>query len=127
MADEQPTIQSERSGPLSRLFVEHPRSLGMTWAGHGVGAVKIGARADRRGLCVQSSMPLVPAWFTETAGRTVTRIYDHIAEAQGGRCQTRKTGRTMKSDRRCRSRLSVADFRGRCSRRSWRGAASPRC
>ena len=56
MADEQPTIQSERSGPLSRLFVEHPRSLGMTWAGHGVGAVKIGAELIG-GAVRQSSMP----------------------------------------------------------------------
>ena len=28
-----------RSGILDRLFFAHPRSLGMSWAGHGAGAV----------------------------------------------------------------------------------------
>ena len=32
------------AGIADRLFLEHPRSLGMSWAGHGVGAVAIGAR-----------------------------------------------------------------------------------
>ena len=35
---------SDRAGFADRLFTEHPRSLGMTWAGHGIGAVAIGAR-----------------------------------------------------------------------------------
>ena len=28
---------------LDRMFLDHPRSLGMTWSNHGSGAVKIGA------------------------------------------------------------------------------------
>ena len=27
---------------LGRLFTDHPKTLGMSWAGHAVGAVKIG-------------------------------------------------------------------------------------
>ena len=29
---------------IGRLFLDHPRSLGMGWAGHGIGAVAIGLR-----------------------------------------------------------------------------------
>jgi hypothetical protein len=65
------------SGAVGRLFTEHPRSLGMTWAGHGAGAVKIGAELIGAG-CAAMIHAAVPGWFTETAGRTVTRIYDHI-------------------------------------------------
>ena len=32
--------QNSRTG---NIFTEHPRALGMTWASHGTGAVKIGA------------------------------------------------------------------------------------
>jgi hypothetical protein len=83
MADQQPTIQPERPGPLSRLFVEHPRSLGMTWAGHGAGAVKIGAELIGAG-CAAIVHAAVPGLFTETAGKTVTRIYDHIQSRKAG-------------------------------------------
>ena len=31
-----PHRSPETQGMVQRLFVEHPRSLGMTWAGHGV-------------------------------------------------------------------------------------------
>jgi hypothetical protein len=27
---------------------------------------------------------VVPGWFTETAGRTVTRVYDHIQSRKAG-------------------------------------------
>ena len=33
---------------LGRLFVDHPKSLGMSWAQHGAGAVVIGARMQRK-------------------------------------------------------------------------------
>jgi hypothetical protein len=64
-------------GMIHRLFVEHPRSLGMTWADHGFGAVKIGAELIGAG-CAAMVHAAVPGWFTDTAGRSVTRIYDHI-------------------------------------------------
>jgi len=69
--------QQHRSGFVKRLFVEHPRSLGMSWFSHGVGAVKIGAELIGAG-CAAIIHAVVPGFFTETAGRTVARIYDHI-------------------------------------------------
>ena len=80
MEDRQTVIADN---PLHRLFVEHPRSLGMTWAGHGVGAVKIGAELIGAG-CAAIVHAAVPGLFTETAGKTVTRIYDHIQKRKAG-------------------------------------------
>jgi hypothetical protein len=70
-------IKPKRAGMVDRLFFEHPRSLQMTWAGHGIGAVKIGAELIGAG-CAAMFHAVVPGCFTETAGRTVARIYDHI-------------------------------------------------
>ncbi|HYI42866.1 MAG TPA: DUF6356 family protein [Sphingomicrobium sp.] len=68
---------------LDRLFTEHPRSLGMSWAGHAVGAVAIGARLIGAGAaCLIHA--IVPGWFTETAGRTVTGMYDHMTKRRAG-------------------------------------------
>ena len=62
---------------LASLFTEHPRSLGMSWASHAAGAVSIGARLIGAGAaCLVHAV--VPGWFTETAGRTVTGMYDHM-------------------------------------------------
>ena len=77
MASKQPISRTHQSSLLRRLFVDHPRSLGMGWAGHGAGAVKIGAELIGAG-CAAIIHAIVPGWFTETAGKTVTRIYDHI-------------------------------------------------
>lgn len=72
-----------RSGMADRLFLEHPRSLGMSWAGHGLGAVAIGARLVVAGLaCLVHA--LVPALFTQTAGKTITHMYDHMARRKAG-------------------------------------------
>lgn len=49
----------------------------MSWFSHGVGAVKIGAELIGAG-CAAIIHAVVPGFFTETAGRTVARIYDHI-------------------------------------------------
>ena len=78
------TITDRKSGRLvHRMFLEHPRSLGMSWLGHGVGAVKIGAVLVGAGAaCIIHAV--VPGWFTQTAGRTVTRIYDHMKHRQAG-------------------------------------------
>ena len=68
---------------MDRMFREHPRSLGMSWAGHGVGAVKIGAELVAAGAaCIVHAM--VPGWFTQTAGKTVTRMYAHMNQRKAG-------------------------------------------
>jgi hypothetical protein len=68
---------------MDRMFREHPRSLGMSWAGHGVGAVKIGAELVAAGAaCIVHAM--VPGWFTQTAGKTVTRMYEHMSQRRAG-------------------------------------------
>ena len=83
MASNQSNLQGSRSGLIRRLFVEHPQSLGMTWAAHGIGAVKIGAELIGAGTAVLVHA-VVPGWFTETGGKTVTRIYDHIQARKAG-------------------------------------------
>lgn len=83
MASKDQVRDSGGRGPIHRLFVEHPRSLGMTWMGHGAGAVKIGAELIGAG-CAAIVHAAVPGWFTETAGKTVSRIYDHIQSRKAG-------------------------------------------
>ena len=68
---------------LGRMFRDHPRSLGMSWAEHGAGAVVIGARMVGAGLaCIIHA--IVPALFTETAGRTVRSLHEHMASRKAG-------------------------------------------
>ncbi len=68
---------------VGRLFSDHPRSLGMTWASHASGAAAIALRLIGAGVaCLVHA--LVPALFTQTAGRTVTDIYDDIARRKAG-------------------------------------------
>lgn len=74
---------SPRRGAVHRLFVEHPSSLGMSWAGHGVGAVKIGAELIGAG-CACLVHAAVPGWFTQTAGKTVERMHDHMLRRKAG-------------------------------------------
>jgi len=68
---------------IGRIFSEHPRSLGMSWGSHAVGAVGISARLIGAG-CACLIHAIVPAWFTETAGRTVTDMYEHMANRKAG-------------------------------------------
>ena len=68
---------------IGRLFQDHPKSLGMSWASHGAGAVVIGARMVGAGLaCIVHAA--VPALFTETAGRTVISLHDHMMKRKAG-------------------------------------------
>ena len=68
---------------IGRLFVEHPKALGMSWAEHGAGAVAIGARMVGAGLaCIVHAA--VPGLFTETAGRTVQGLHDQMVRRKAG-------------------------------------------
>jgi hypothetical protein len=66
-----------RGGILDRLFFDHPRSVGMSWGGHGAGAVKVGFQLIGAGFAALIHAA-VPGIFGHTASRTVIRIYDHI-------------------------------------------------
>jgi len=68
---------------IGRLFHDHPRSLGMSWASHGAGAVAIGARMIGAGAaCLVHAV--VPGLFTETAGRTVVDLHQHMTKRKAG-------------------------------------------
>lgn len=68
---------------IGRLFKDHPRSLGMSWAGHGAGALAIGARMIGAGFaCIVHA--IVPGIFTETAGRTVIDLHNHMTKRKAG-------------------------------------------
>ncbi len=68
---------------LDKLFREHPQSLGMSWAEHGLGAAAIGARMIGAGTaCVVHA--IVPGLFAETAGRTVVDLHAHMMRRKAG-------------------------------------------
>lgn len=68
---------------IVRLFREHPQSLGMSWASHGAGALAIGVRMIGAGTaCIVHAA--VPAWFAQTAGRTVSDLHDHMSKRKAG-------------------------------------------
>ena len=68
---------------LGRLFVDHPKSLGMSWAEHGAGAAVIGARMVGAGIaCIVHAA--VPGLFTQTAGKTVLSLYDYMMQRRAG-------------------------------------------
>jgi len=65
------------------MFRDHPRSIGMGWAKHGVGAAAIGMRMIAAGAaCIVHA--LVPGLFTEIAGRTVTRLHQQMNSRKAG-------------------------------------------
>ena len=75
-------VEQQKSG-LGQLFTEHPRSLGMSWASHGIGALGIGARLVGAG-CACLVHAVIPGMFTQTAGKTVTDMYDHMNKRRAG-------------------------------------------
>ena len=75
--------QSDRAGYVERMFLEHPRSLGMSWASHGAGAFAIGARLVFAG-CACLVHAVVPGLFTQTAGKTISGMYDHMMQRKAG-------------------------------------------
>ena len=83
MATNDGQLEGDQGGMVDRLFLEHPRSLGMSWAGHGVGAIAIGARLVGAG-CACIVHAVIPGIFTQTAGKTVTYMYDHMQKRRDG-------------------------------------------
>ena len=72
------TNQTEPNrGVIDRLFLEHPRSLGMSWAKHGGGAVRIGCELIVAGMAALVHA-VFPGWCTDTAGKVVTRTYAYM-------------------------------------------------
>lgn len=83
MATDRQSLETRRSPLSERLFAEHPRSLGMSWAEHGAGAVRIAAELIGAGVaCIVHA--IVPGWFTQTAGRTVARMHEHMIQRRAG-------------------------------------------
>jgi hypothetical protein len=80
----QPNRGTVRHGMADRLFLEHPRSLGMSWGSHGAGAMKVGFQLIGAGLAALIHAA-VPGLFGETASNTVIRIYDHIQKLNAKR------------------------------------------
>lgn len=68
---------------IDRLFRDHPGSLGMSWGEHAAGAVRIGAELMAAGAacCIHAAIPGV---FTQTAGKTVARMHDHMVRRKAG-------------------------------------------
>ena len=68
---------------IGRVFQDHPRSLGMSWAGHATGALAIGIRLVGAGAaCIVHA--IVPTLFAETAGRTVVDLHAHMTKRKAG-------------------------------------------
>jgi hypothetical protein len=84
MATKQRKVQKDRQGLVDRLFLEHPREVGMTWASHGAGAVKVGFELIGAG-CAALVHAVIPAVFGHTASRTVIRIHDQIQKLNAKR------------------------------------------
>jgi hypothetical protein len=80
----QQELEKPHAGIVDRLFFEHPRSLDMSWAGHGSGAVKVGFQLIGAG-CAALIHAIVPGIFGETASATVIRIHDHIQKLNAKR------------------------------------------
>ena len=80
---EQQNVQPGSRSIGYRAFRAHPNSLGMSWWGHGVGAARIGARLLGAGVACMVHA-IVPVWFTQTAGKTVTDIHDEMLRRKAG-------------------------------------------
>lgn len=77
-------LRKTRNGIVDRMFFEHPRSLDMSWAEHGGGAVKVGVQLIGAGIAALIH-GAVPGIFGETASKTVIRIHDHIQKLNAKR------------------------------------------
>jgi hypothetical protein len=77
-------LEKSQGRIVDRLFLEHPRSLDMSWAGHGAGAVKVGLQLIGAGIAALIHA-VVPGIFGETASTTVIRMHDHIQKLNAKR------------------------------------------
>lgn len=77
-------IHSGTKAPIGRrLFTDHPRTLGMSWGRHGAGAARIAIALIGAGVaCLIHAV--VPGWFTQTAGKTVTDVYRDMQRRKAG-------------------------------------------
>lgn len=62
---------------FNRLFLDHPRSVGESYFEHQRHAMAFGARM-LVGAIACFLHGIVPAAFTQTGSRTVTRLYDRM-------------------------------------------------
>jgi Family of unknown function (DUF6356) len=62
---------------FNRLFLDHPRSVGESYFGHQRQAMAFGARMFV-GAIACFLHGIVPAAFTQTGSRTVSRLYDRM-------------------------------------------------
>jgi len=70
---------------IDRLFLEHPRSIGMSWAEHGKGAVAIGMKMMLGGLiCVIHA--IFPGLFKDKASRMICEMYAEIQHRVATQC-----------------------------------------
>lgn len=83
MGTDHPKLVTGHRGVIHRMFVDHPRSLGMSWGKHAGGAIKIGFQLIGAGLAALVH-GVVPGWFTETAGQRVTETYHYIQKIRAG-------------------------------------------
>ena len=76
---------------LSRLFLDHPRSVGETYLGHQRMALRFGVTMLAAGVaCLIHG--LVPGLFTCTGSRTVSRLHEQML---GNRRPLAATGSTL--------------------------------
>jgi hypothetical protein len=78
-------LQKGRAGIFDRMFLEHPRSLDMSWSAHGAGAVKVGLQLIGAGVAALIHAA-IPGLFGETASNIVIRVHDHIHKLNAKRC-----------------------------------------
>jgi hypothetical protein len=62
---------------INRLFLDHPRSVGESYFGHQRRAMAFGGRMFV-GAIACFLHGVVPAAFTQTGSRTVSRLYDRM-------------------------------------------------
>ena len=62
---------------LTRLFFDHPRSMGETYLGHQRMAFRFGATMVAAGVAVLIH-GLIPGLFTGTGSRTVSRLHEQM-------------------------------------------------
>lgn len=60
---------------FDRLFLEHPRSIGMSWGEHGRGAFSIGLTMFLGGIACMIHAA-IPGLFRDTASKVLERMHN---------------------------------------------------